>query len=172
MSETPGAAEQPSPYLPPTRASSPTPVEPAQAPVAPPVPPYPTAQAPQYAGGYPAPGHAASGYPTASYPAPGYPAPGYYPPQAAQTPSNGLGTAGMVCGIVSIALCWTILVGGVLGILGVIFGSIGKARAKRGAATNGGMALAGIITGAIGIVAAIVIIVAVVVNSLNDFGTV
>ncbi|NEE60589.1 DUF4190 domain-containing protein, partial [Streptomyces sp. SID8455] len=39
-----------------------------------------------------------------------------------------------------------------LGILALIFGIIGLGRAKRGEATNRGMALAGIITGSVGIV--------------------
>ncbi len=78
----------------------------------------------------------------------------------------------MVCGILSVALCWTGFVAMVLGILGLIFGFIGRARAKRGEATNGGKALAGIITGFVGIIAAIVIVVAIVASSLDQFGTV
>ncbi|HZF92405.1 DUF4190 domain-containing protein [Streptomyces sp.] len=87
----------------------------------------------------------------------GYPPPaaggGYYgwpgmPPDGA----NGMGTAGLVLGILAaIVFClWPLAI--ILGILGVIFGAIGRGKAKRGQATNGGQALAGIICGAAGIV--------------------
>jgi hypothetical protein len=66
-------------------------------------------------------------------------------------PSNGMGTAGLVLGIVAaVVFClWPLAI--VLGILGVIFGVIGRRKARRGEATNPGQALAGIICGAVGI---------------------
>ncbi len=81
------------------------------------------------------------GYPTAY----GY---GYgYGPQ----PSNGLGLASMILGIVGVVLT-IIWIGIVPSILAVIFGLIGRGRARRGEATNGGQALAGLILGIVGIV--------------------
>ncbi|MFE0510762.1 hypothetical protein [Streptomyces sp. NPDC058964] len=73
-------------------------------------------------------------------------------------PSNGMGTAGLVLGIVSaIGFCvWPLAI--VLGVLGVIFGGIGRAKAGRGEASNPGQALAGIICGSVGVVLALVII--------------
>jgi hypothetical protein len=67
-------------------------------------------------------------------------------------PSNGMGTAGLVLGILAaIVFClWPLAV--VLGVLGVVFGAIGSRKASRGEATNGGQALAGIICGVAGIV--------------------
>ncbi len=106
------------------------------------------------------------GYPTA-------PPPGPFMPLMPQT-KNGLGTAGLVLGIIGAVLFWTIWVGVILGILALIFGLIGRSRAKRGEATNGGAALAGAILGGLAIVASVVwLIVAVVivsdaVDDIND----
>lgn len=72
--------------------------------------------------------------------------------------SNGMGVAALVLGILSI-LGGLFVVGGILGVLAVIFGFVGRGRAKRGEADNGGMALAGIITGIIGILLSVLILV-------------
>ncbi|WP_308040168.1 DUF4190 domain-containing protein, partial [Streptomyces sp. PSKA30] len=106
------------------------------------------------------PGQVPYGYPGGhGYPGgPGYGGPpthgaqGYYGwPGAQAMPSNGLGTAGLVVGIVAAAgFClWPVAI--ILGILGVIFGAVGRSRANRGEATNPGQALAGIICGTVGI---------------------
>ncbi len=109
------------------------------------------------------PGQAAPQPPTAGhygYPAPlaqpyggypGYDAYGGHQPWGPQ-PSNGLGTAALVLGIISVVGFCMYGVNIVLGILALIFGIIGLGRAKRGEATNRGMAIAGIITGSVGIV--------------------
>ncbi|MFL4907369.1 DUF4190 domain-containing protein [Streptomyces sp. MMS24-I2-30] len=96
----------------------------------------------------PAPGQ---GYPVPPAAGPGsYGWPGMQPP-----PSNGLGTAGLVLGILSaIGFCmWPVAF--VLGVLAVIFGGIGRGRVRRGEATNPGQALAAIICGSAGIVLAL-----------------
>lgn len=93
---------------------------------------------------------------------PGYaggPPPGYGGPPPRVRPRNGLGIAALVLGILAII---TVYGGIVLGVLAIIFGVIGRNRVKRGEATNGGVALAGIITGAIGLIIAIAVIVFVV----------
>jgi hypothetical protein len=74
-----------------------------------------------------------------------------------------MGVAGLVLGIISaVAFClWPVAV--VLGILGIVFGAIGRGKAKRGEASNPGQALAGIICGAAGIVLAIALGVLVIV---------
>jgi hypothetical protein len=64
----------------------------------------------------------------------------------------------MVCGILSIPTAFFIWVGIILGILGVVFGAVGLTRARQ-TGVNLGAAKAGIITGAIGIVASIVWVV-------------
>ncbi|WP_328942293.1 DUF4190 domain-containing protein [Streptomyces sp. NBC_00250] len=99
------------------------------------------------------------GYPTAPTPAAsgygysGYPAAGGYGGQPGwqQSPSNGMGTAAMVLGIISVAGFCLWGLGTILGILALIFGIIGLKKAGRGEATNRGMAVAGIVLGAIGL---------------------
>ncbi|MFD5815117.1 hypothetical protein [Streptomyces sp. NPDC127038] len=80
---------------------------------------------------------------------------GYGWPVARPVASNGLGTAGLVLGILAAVLfiVWPLAI--VLGVLAVIFGLIGGARARRGEATNSGQALAGVICGAVGLVLAV-----------------
>ncbi len=75
----------------------------------------------------------------------------------APQPMNGLGTASLVVGIVSVVLfcLWPLAI--ILGILAVVFGLIARGRARRGEATNAGQALAGIICGGVGIILATVI---------------
>ncbi|MEU5433024.1 DUF4190 domain-containing protein [Streptomyces sp. NPDC020719] len=146
MPAAPSDATPASGYAPPT-----TPVGPA-GPVggqgwAGPVPPPPTAP-----GG---PGQAVPG--SYGYPAyPGYPDyPGYAYGHPGWTgmgaPLNGFGTAAMVLGILSVVLFCLWGLGIILGILALIFGFLGRGRAKRGQSTNGGQSLAGIILGAVGI---------------------
>ncbi|MFJ5227260.1 DUF4190 domain-containing protein [Streptomyces sp. NPDC088400] len=89
---------------------------------------------------------AAYGYP--GYPATGYP--GYGQPGWQQPPANGMGVAALVLGIIGVVGFCMWGLGVILGVLALIFGIIGRRRAHRGEATNGGMALAGIILGAIG----------------------
>ena len=98
------------------------------------------------------------------YAAPGYAA-GYGAPVLAT--QNGLGTAALVLGILSIPGAFVIVGGVVLGILAIIFGAIGRGRANRGRATNGGSALAGLITGAIGLLLAVAF-VAIGIGFLNS----
>jgi len=68
-------------------------------------------------------------------------------------PRNGIGITALVLGIVAVIASITV-------IGGILLGFIGRSRAKKGQATNGGVALAGIITGAIGLVLSIVLVVA------------
>ena len=70
-------------------------------------------------------------------------------------PRNGFGIAARVLGLLALVLFWTIVGGIVFGILALIFGLLGRARAKRGEATNGGVSLAGIVLGVIGLLLAI-----------------
>ena len=66
-------------------------------------------------------------------------------PQPA-APQNGLGTAALVLGIVQF-FCFP-LIGGVLAI---VLGKMGMAKAEQGLATNGGAAKAGFILGIVGL---------------------
>jgi uncharacterized protein DUF4190 len=72
---------------------------------------------------------------------------------------NGMGTAALIVGILAVLLCWTLVGGVVLGLLAVVFGAVGRGRVKRGEATNGGAAVAGVILGLLGVVLAVVLVV-------------
>ncbi|MEV6998222.1 DUF4190 domain-containing protein [Streptomyces sp. NPDC093982] len=151
-SANPFAAPEPTSPVPPLAPAGPFAPPTASVPYAAhgaPVPPPPIAP-----GG---PGHVAYGYPG---PVQGYPPPvmgpgagGYYGwPGVQPMPSNGMGTAGLVLGIISAAIfcLWPVAI--VMGALALIFGSIGRGKARRGEATNPGQALAGMICGAVGLV--------------------
>jgi Domain of unknown function (DUF4190) len=93
-------------------------------------------------------------YPDQSAAVPGgYPLPPYggYPPQAV-APRNGLGIASLVLAVIGLLSVATVFAPIALGIVAVIFGLIGHARAKRGGANNGGVAIAGIVLGGLAIV--------------------
>jgi len=67
-----------------------------------------------------------------------------------------LGIAALVVAIIALI---SVVGGVVLGIVAVILGFLGWQRAKRGEATNGGVAIAGIVLGILSIIEAIVVIV-------------
>ena len=77
-----------------------------------------------------------------------------------RSPRNGFGIAALVLGILALLL-GVVLVGALFGLAAIVFGFLGRARARRGEATNGGMALAGIILGVVGILVSIFIVVSV-----------
>ncbi|MFD5063002.1 DUF4190 domain-containing protein [Streptomyces sp. NPDC058394] len=126
---------------------------PGEVPPPPIAPNGPGQQVPPAAGqyGYPA----APGAQYGSYP--GYSAYGQTPWGSA--PSNGMGTAAMVLGILAVCLfCIYGIPSLILGALALIFGILGRKRVQRGEATNSGQALAGIIMGSIGMVLGVAII--------------
>lgn len=128
-----------------------------------PVPPPPIA--PTGPGLPPAPAPAPGGY---GYP--GYPAGSYGWTGMPMAPQNGMGTAAMVLGILSICLfCLYGVVSLVLGILAVVFGIKGRRRAERGEATNHGQAQAGLIMGVIGIIVGVAVIVLLLVIGISAF---
>jgi hypothetical protein len=152
-----GGGEVPAPGYQPPPPFSPPGSQPAQPPYG--VPPgYPS---------YPPPGYAPQGYPPPGYPPPGYPPPGYpagaWGPPASGT--NGLAIASMVLGIV-----WIYWIGS---ILALIFGYVARSQLKRNPQNGGGMAIAGIVLGWVGIAGLIAVIVLVVAvhNSNPTFNT-
>ncbi|MER5531044.1 DUF4190 domain-containing protein [Streptomyces sp. NPDC002677] len=175
----PGAPPAPSAYPPPNAYAPPAPsayAPPAPSAYAPPAPPYPqSAAVPPPPMAPEGPGQVPYGYPGAPAPGPGYGYPGQpfppYPggyggwPGMQPMPNNGLGTASLVTGIISVVgfCAWPAAL--VMGVLAIVFGSIGRARVGRGEATNGGQALAGIICGSAGLVLAAGFIVLLVVAS-------
>ena len=95
-------------------------------------------------------------------------------PQApVQPPRNGLGTTALVLGILGVIFAIipvTFWLGGILGLLALIFGVIGSARAGKGLATNKGSAVTGLVLGVLSIVVAIVwtIVIATAVKDVAD----
>lgn len=93
------------------------------------------------------------------YPPPGYGYqppyhhPGYPPPPPAR--KNGLGTASLVVAIVGLVTALSVAGGVVLGIIAVILGFLGYGRVQRREADNRGVAIAGVVLGALAIVAGI-----------------
>ena len=112
---------------------------PPSQPVPPPPPP------PQY-GAYP------GSYP----PPPPQPYAGYTPPPTG--PKNGLGIAALVVAIIALVFCWTVVGGIILGVAAVVLGFVGRSRVKRGEATNGGVAIAGIVLGFLALIASLAFI--------------
>ncbi|ULN50603.1 DUF4190 domain-containing protein [Mycolicibacterium goodii] len=100
-----------------------------------------------YQGAYP--GAYPGGYP----PPPPY---GGYPSQPSGPvttgPRNGLGIAALITAIAGLVLCWSIIGGIVVGAVAIVLGFLGHSRAKRGEATNGGVAITGIVLGGIAVV--------------------
>ncbi|MDI3405982.1 DUF4190 domain-containing protein [Streptomyces cavernicola] len=87
-----------------------------------------------------------------------------------QQPQNGLGVTALVLGIIGAVLFFTVWGGVILGVLALIFGLIGLSKARKGMATNKGVALTGTILGGVAIVLSIVWLVVVVmaVKSVSD----
>lgn len=81
--------------------------------------------------------------PAPTLPPPAYPPMGYVP---RATGNNTMGLSALICGIVSLIVCWP------LGILAVVFGIIGLNKCSRGEATNPGQAKWGIGLGIAGTV--------------------
>ncbi|MCX4540992.1 hypothetical protein [Streptomyces sp. NBC_01565] len=151
----------------PSPATHPMPI-PGASPVTPPGSPaygYPSQPAP---GGY--------GYPVqpqapAAYGYPGYPgSTGYPAAYPGAQPNNGFGVTSLVLGILSVVGCVTSIFAVALGIAAVVFGALGRGKANRGEATNGGMALAGLILGAVGIVLGGLLLAIMGVGLLADLG--
>ena len=81
-----------------------------------------------------------------------------HPASPAPPVGNGLAVAGMILGILGLALCWIPFVGALVALLGIVFGAIGWSKASR-TGRNKGMAITGVVCGILGVVAGIVIVV-------------
>lgn len=84
-------------------------------------------------------------------PAYGDPGPAAFGTPVPTAPRNGLGTAALVLGLLSVPAAIFVVGGFVLGIPAIILGALGRGRAKRRQATNGGVALTGLILGVVGV---------------------
>ena len=119
-----------------------------------------------------APGAGPQGYPPGPYPG-AYPPPpmpyGDYYPGAPMPPRNGLGVAALVLAVIGLVASCSVAGGLVLGIAAVILGFMGRGRAQRGEANNGGVAMTGIILGALAVVVSLAFI-ALYFNVFNEYG--
>ena len=85
--------------------------------------------------------------------------------------NNGMAIAALVCGILSLLAFWACFVGILLGILAVVFGFLGRSKAREMNGNGAGMALAGLITGGLGLLVSLVAFVAffIIAESTDDF---
>ena len=89
-------------------------------------------------------------------PPPPQPYSGFTPPPTG--PRNGLGIATLALAIIGLVFCWTVVGGVMLGVCAVIIGFVAWGRVKRGEATNGGVAIAGIVLGFLAIIVSLIFI--------------
>jgi hypothetical protein len=89
--------------------------------------------------------------------------------QPASGPSNGLGTAGGVVGIVGAALCWVPYIGLILGAVAVPLAGVGLQRSNRLGGASKSMAVTGIVCGLVAIVVNVLILVAIY-NAARSLG--
>ncbi|WP_436739201.1 DUF4190 domain-containing protein [Streptomyces sp. BBFR102] len=83
---------------------------------------------------------------------------------------NGMGDASLALGVIGLVLFLAFPLAMVLGVLALIFGGVGRARARRGEAGNRGQALAGMICGGAALVLAALVLVLMVSTSGEDGG--
>jgi hypothetical protein len=72
---------------------------------------------------------------------------------------NGMGTAGLVLGILGLLSSPSVVFGIIFGLLGLIFGLVGRGRVKRREADNSGVATWGVVLGALALAASVLFIV-------------
>jgi hypothetical protein len=83
------------------------------------------------------------------------------PTTVASAPRNGFGVTALVLGIVGAVFSWVPVFGGILAVLAVIFGALGYSRARKGQASNSGMAIAGLVLGVIAFIIQVIVFAAV-----------
>src|SRR5687768_2814206 len=96
---------------------------------------------------------------------PGYGQPGYGQPGYGQpAPSSGLALGSLIAGILSLLSCCLWFLSIPLGACAAILGFVAKGKIARGQASGSGMATAGIITGAIGLLLSIGLALAILIG--------
>ena len=78
--------------------------------------------------------------------------------------SNGVGVAGFVTGLLGALLSWFPLAGIILGLLGVVLGGLGMSQGRKSGERTG-LALAGVVLGALALVISIGLIAFVAANA-------
>ena len=80
--------------------------------------------------------------------------PGYQP-----KPGSGLAIASLVCGILGVLTGIFIFSGLSLGLAGIVLGIVALVKVKNGTASGKGMAIGGIVTGALGMIVAVGVLI-------------
>ena len=136
----------------PDATSAPPPPQPMPAaPLTPAPPPAPQVPPPPPAYGYASP--------------PGFPPPPVY---QAKPKANGLALTSMILGILGITVGICLLFFPVLPILAVVFGHIGLTQTRKTGAPGRGYAIAGLVTGYIGIALAILWLIATIIGTFTS----
>lgn len=78
--------------------------------------------------------------------------------QAQQAPSNGMGVAGFILGLLGLVFFWFPFLGLILAVLGVILGGVGMSNGRKSGAGTG-LAIAGLVLGLIALVPVIIVLV-------------
>lgn len=76
--------------------------------------------------------------------------------------SNGMATASLILGIISLVFCFAVYISIPCGVLAIIFAVLGKKKIKENPTVNyggGGAATGGLITGILGILVALIIVI-------------
>jgi hypothetical protein len=94
------------------------------------------------------------------------PPPGAVPGQP-QQPQNALGITSLVLGIASFPLLCCFSIGILTGIAAVVTGFLAKGKAEQGLATNRGMAMAGLICGAVAAALGVILIIIALTTDLS-----
>lgn len=87
-----------------------------------------------------------------------YSAAGPAPTEPVRRGGAGMATAALVLGILALLTSFTVIGGIVLGILALILGILALRKANRGEADGRGRAIAGIVTGVLGVIIAVVLV--------------
>ena len=75
-------------------------------------------------------------------------------------PTNGLGVAGFVTGLLGLVLCWVPWLGILLAGVGIVLSGVAIPQGKKKGASNG-LAIAGLVCGIIALIPAIIVMVAI-----------
>lgn len=83
---------------------------------------------------------------------------GYDQQPGAARPTNGLAIAALVCGLLSVPLFITVIGGVLLGLAAIVLGFVGLSRAKKTQNSGKGMAITGIVSGALGLILSVLFV--------------
>ncbi|MFF6909417.1 DUF4190 domain-containing protein [Streptomyces sp. NPDC012389] len=75
------------------------------------------------------------------------------------TRNNGFAVTALVLGLLACLFFWTVVGGLLLGLLALVFGILGALRARGGQAPRKGMAIAGAVLGALGLIGSVVVLI-------------